>query len=81
MKKAKIIEPEVYKKFDKIREIRNKYIHSEGKDGKRDSLKVLKIFIEFLNEDFKKNFIVKEGKIFSKNQPSIPFSIIVPEKS
>jgi len=67
LKIAGIIKPETYEKLDKIRRIRNKYIHpKDEKDGKRDSLKVLKIFIDYLNKDFKDNFIVKKGKIFRR---------------
>jgi len=69
LKNARAIKPEVYEKLNKIREIRNKYIHpKDEKDGKRDSLKVLKIFIEFLNKDFQENYIIRKGKIFRKNK-------------
>ncbi len=67
LKNANAINQETYEKLDKIRKIRNKYIHpKEERNGKRDSLKVLKIFIEFLNKDFRENYIIKEGKIFKK---------------
>ena len=64
LRKAGIIKSETYEKLDRIREIRNKYIHpKEVGDGKRDSLKVLKLFISVITSRFSDKFKIENGKI------------------
>ena len=64
LKKAGVIKPETYEKSNKIRKIRNKYIHpTEVSDGKRDSLRVLKLFISVINSRFSNKYKIENGKI------------------
>ncbi len=71
LNKSKIISDETYKKLVKINGIRNKYIHPKKKgDAQKDSLEVLKLFIEIINKDFGNKYEIKEGKFFLINQSS-----------
>ncbi len=68
LEKAEIIKPEIYKKLKKISEIRNKYVHPrEEGDAKKDSLRVIKLFIDVINSRFSDQYIIKNGKIVKKN--------------
>lgn len=67
LNKSDVIKPETYEKLDKIRIIRNKYIHpKEVGDGKRDSLKILKLFIEVINSRFSDEYKIRNGKIMKR---------------
>lgn len=68
LEKSKIITPEIYKRLIEINSIRNKYIHPRDiGDIKKDSLKILKLFVEILNLRFSDKFTIREGKIVNKD--------------
>ena len=65
--KAKIISEKAYKNLDKIRDIRNDYIHPKKlANVQKDSLKVLELFIEVINSRFSEKYEFREGKIIKK---------------
>ncbi|MFH1445778.1 MAG: hypothetical protein ABIF08_04875, partial [Nanoarchaeota archaeon] len=62
--KAKLIKKDIFENLDKIRIIRNKYIHPKKKRNPgKDSLKVLNLMIDVLQSDFSHNYELKNGKI------------------
>jgi hypothetical protein len=68
LEKSKVLKPEYVKKLKKIEIIRNKYVHPKEKgDAKKDSLKVLKLFIEILKSRFSDSYSIKDGKIVKKD--------------
>ena len=65
---GKLINNETFDRLNKIKDIRDKYIHpSEIGDAKEDSLKILKLYIEILNSRFSDVYVIKEGKIVEKD--------------
>ena len=70
LKKGKIITDETFTKLNKIRKIRNDYIHYERDISdlktKRDSLKILKLFIWIMNFRFSEKYTIKKGKIVKR---------------
>ena len=67
LEKSKILKPQYVKKLREIDTIRNKYIHPKEKgDAKKDSLTLLRLFIEILKSRFSDSYDIKEGKIVKK---------------
>jgi len=66
--KARIITQEIYLKLDKIRKIRNRYIHPKKNNTPNiDGIKVLNLMIDILQSRFSEKFEFKNGKIIKRN--------------
>lgn len=67
---GKLIKPKIFSNLDKIRKLRNNYIHYNKKvsdlKAKKDSLKALKLFIEVLNFRFSEKYEIKNGRIVER---------------
>jgi len=68
LKKGRLLEKVAFEKLDKIRDIRNKYIHPKATiNPENDSVTVLNLMIEILSERFSKNYSIKDGKLVKNN--------------
>ena len=68
LRKAGLISDKMFNKLDKIRDIRNKYVHPKNKGNpEKDSIKALNLMIECLQSDFSEKYEIVEGKIVLKD--------------
>jgi uncharacterized protein YutE (UPF0331/DUF86 family) len=65
LKKSKIISSKEYNNLNKIRELRNQYIHIKKKLEcvKKEALEIIKLFNNVLEEEFNKKYVIKNGKL------------------
>lgn len=71
LKKAKLLNESAFKKLDKIRDIRNRYVHPKAKiNPEADSKEALNLMIDTLNERFSEEYSIQNGKLV-KNKVNI----------
>lgn len=64
LKKSGLLEKVAFERLDKIRDIRNKYIHPKAKiNPENDSVILLNLMIETLSERFSKKYSIRDGKL------------------
>lgn len=68
LKKSGLLEKVAFERLDKIRDIRNKYIHPKAKiKPENDSVMLLNLMIKTLSERFSKKYSIKDGKLVKNN--------------
>jgi hypothetical protein len=67
LERSKLLKPEYAKKLREISKTRNKYVHPKDEGNTRkDSLNILKLYIEILNSRFSDDYTIVNGKIVKR---------------
>jgi len=69
LQKGDLITKSAYDTLEKLRVIRNKYVHpSEGEATKEDALKSIQLFNDVIHSRFSEKFVFQDGKIVARSQ-------------